>query len=463
VIPEQPGKILLQKTIYAERRYVKGHYRVAVERLLPEGLADGRVVEICDQPSPQDFAEVYGRREPKVGSPERLAFIGGLPGETVEVEVSWSLPRPGARRAKRMPAPLVRVTGVTVNSPMRVAPQCPVFGECGGCQLQHLSYSAQIEWKTGRVRQAVIAAGLAETSVLAAIGADEPWHYRNHMRFSVTRGGEAGLTAYGTHRVLPLSRCPIAASGINTALSLLTLPGAPAAHGSAERHRLTPPQLLIRYSEASGHMLLQPLPDQEIVGELAAEGIEVHSADMEETLRGISFRIRPSSFFQTNTEQANRMAELVLSYVPAGRGLRWVDAYCGVGTFARLIADQVGEVIAIEESASAVRDARWNLRDVDNVVLLQGKAEELLPGLSQTLDGLIIDPPRAGCRPPVLDALLTRRLPRIVYISCNPVTLARDLAYLSLAHSTYRVVSIQPLDMFPQTAHIESIALLEAR
>jgi 23S rRNA (uracil1939-C5)-methyltransferase len=212
-------------------------------------------------------------------------------------------------------------------------------------------------------------------------------------------------------------------------------------------------------------LVITPLlaaPLFELVGELAAAGIEVHSADMEETLGGISFRIRPSSFFQTNTEQANRMAELVLSYVPADRGLRWVDAYCGVGTFARLMADQIGEVIAIEESASAVRDARWNLRDVDNVVLLQGKAEELLPTLAQTLDGLIIDPPRAGCRPPVLNALLTRRLPRIVYISCNPATLARDLAYLSLAHSTYRVVSIQPLDMFPQTAHVESIALLEA-
>jgi 23S rRNA (uracil1939-C5)-methyltransferase len=463
VTSEQPGNISVQKTFHAELRYVKGHFRVAVERLLPDGLADGRVIEICDQPSPQEFADVYGRLEPKPGSPERLTFIGGLPGETIEVEVSWSLPRPGARRAKRVPAPLVRVTGVAVTSPMRVAPQCPVFGECGGCQLQHLSYSAQLEWKTGRVRQAIIAAGLAETTVLPAIGADEPWQYRNHMRFSVNREGQAGLTAYGTHRVLPLSRCPIAGRGINTALELLSLPSDPAAHRSAEWHRLTPPQLLIRHSESSRHMLLQPVPDQEIVGELAAAGIEVHSADMEETLRGISFRIRPSSFFQTNTEQANRMAELVLSYVPAGRGLRWVDAYCGVGTFARLMANQVGEVIAIEESASAVRDARWNLRDVDNVVLLQGKAEELLPELSQTLDGLIIDPPRAGCRPPVLDALLNRRLPRVVYISCNPATLARDLAYVSLAHSTYRVMSVQPLDMFPQTAHIESIALLEAR
>jgi 23S rRNA (uracil1939-C5)-methyltransferase len=296
-----------------------------------------------------------------------------------------------------------------------------------------------------------------------AIGADEPWHYRNHMRFSVTRQGEAGLTAYGTHRVLPLSRCPIAGGGINTALELLTISGSAAAPNGEERGKLAPPQLLIRYSDSSRQMLLQPVPEQEAIDGLAAAGIEVRAADMEETLGGVSFRIRPSSFFQTNTEQANRMAELVLSYVPESRQATWVDAYCGVGTFARLMSGQVGEVIAIEESASAVRDAHWNLRDVDNVSLLQGKAEELLPELPQRLDGLVIDPPRAGCRPPVLDALLTRRLPRIVYISCNPTTLARDLAYLCLAHPYYSVVSIQPLDMFPQTAHIESIALLEAR
>jgi 23S rRNA (uracil1939-C5)-methyltransferase len=305
-------------------------------------------------------------------------------------------------------------------------------------------------------------AGLAQALVLPAIGADEPWHYRNHMRFSVNRAGEAGLTAYRTHRVLPLSSCPIASSGINTALELLTGPGTTAAEGKAQRGRLTPPQLLIRYSESTRHMLLHPAPDEEMAGKLAAAGIEVRSSDMEETLGGMSFRIRPSSFFQTNTKQANRMAELVLSCIPSGRRLTWVDAYCGVGTFARLMADRVAEVIAIEESASAVRDARWNLRDVGNVSVLQGSAEELLPELPEALDGLVIDPPRAGCRPPVLDALLTRRLPRIVYISCNPTTLARDLAYLSVAHSTYRVVSIQPLDMFPQTAHIESIALLEA-
>ena len=135
---------------------------------------------------------------------------------------------------------------------------------------------------------------------------------------------------------------------------------------------------------------------------------------------GARFRIRPSSFFQTNTTQANRMAALVLEYLPAGPDVTLVDAYCGVGAFARLMAARAGTVLAIEESASAIRDARWNLREAPNVEIVQAKVEDVLPGMARRLDGLVIDPPRAGCQRPVLDALIARRVPRVVYVSCNP-------------------------------------------
>ncbi|MGO8950605.1 MAG: class I SAM-dependent RNA methyltransferase [Ktedonobacterales bacterium] len=437
------------------RRYIRGRYRVAVEKLGTDGLAYGPVIETSEQPSLAEIEELSGWSEPAARSPTTLSFIGGLPGEVVEIEVSWSLPQPraGRRAIRHMPPPVTRLITVIEPSPLRVAPRCAVFGECGGCQLQHLSYAAQLDWKTSRVLHAVSAAGLADVQVLPAIGAAVPWNYRNHMRFSVSRQGDAGLTARGTHRVLRLTSCPIAHQRINDVLELVV----------RQKRRLSPPQLVVRYSEASNHLLLQPAPDTEFGAELVAAGMELRQADMEESLGGRPFRIRPSSFFQTNTRQAERMAELVLAHVPAGRSLTWVDAYCGVGTFARLISEQVGEVVAIEESASAVRDARWNLRDVSNIVLLQGKVEELLPKVERRLDGLVIDPPRAGCRPPVLDALISRRLARVVYVSCNPDTLAEDLAYLCTAHPAYRVVSIQPLDMFPQTAHVETVTLLEAR
>jgi 23S rRNA (uracil1939-C5)-methyltransferase len=138
-----------------------------------------------------------------------------------------------------------------------------------------------------------------------------------------------------------------------------------------------------------------------------------------------------------------------------------VDAYCGVGTFALVLAKHVEKVIAIEESASAIKDAQWNLREVHNVEILKGKVEDILPPLAEQIDGLVVDPPRAGCQQVVLDALVQNPVSRVVYVSCEPATLARDLQILCHLHPTYYLQSVQPLDMFPQTAHIESVAILE--
>jgi 23S rRNA (uracil1939-C5)-methyltransferase len=286
---------------------------------------------------------------------------------------------------------------------------------------------------------------------MPAIGCESPWGYRNHMRFSVNWEGRPGLTARGSHRVLPLTACPLAHPRINDTLALL-----------AEDH-LARPQVVIRHGVATGQTLIQPQPTAEALARLHVAGLDVRDETIEEDMGGARFRIRPSSFFQTNTTQANRMAALVLEYLPAGPDVTLVDAYCGVGAFARLLAARAGTVLAIEESASAIRDARWNLRETPNVEIIQAKVEDVLPGMTRQLDGLVIDPPRAGCQRPVLDALIARRVPRVVYVSCNPTTLARDLATLCLRSDAYALVSVQPLDMFPQTAHIENIALLEAR
>jgi 23S rRNA (uracil1939-C5)-methyltransferase len=270
------------------------------------------------------------------------------------------------------------------------------------------------------------------------------------MRFAVNREGQVGLTARGTHRVLPLTSCPIAHPRINEALALLARGPQPW------------PQALVRYGVATGYILIQPAPAEQIRAALEAAGMEPRQEEMEEELGGALFRIRPSSFFQTNTGQANAMARLALAALPSGPDVTLVDAYCGVGVFARLMAGQAGRVVAIEESASAVRDARWNLRETSHVEVVEAKVEDDLPRRGERLDGLVIDPPRAGCQRPVLDALATRRPAVVVYISCDPATLARDLAYLCLTTGAYRLRSVQPLDMFPQTAHIETVVTLDA-
>jgi 23S rRNA (uracil1939-C5)-methyltransferase len=435
-------------------RLVIGSYLARVTGLTGDGLARAEVVETLSEPSEADFLAIYGPawlEKPELR--QRLttfSVTGGLPEELIEIEVTWSLPRPGRKRARHVPDPTTRLMRVIEAATMRVESRCAVFGVCGGCQFQSMAYSAQLAWKTGRVRDLLRGVGFNEPHVLDAIGCAEPWGYRNHMRFAVTREGQIGLTARGTHRVLPLSECPIADTHINGALAIL---------GRAPQPR---PQALVRYGVATGHLLIQPAPDEATQETLVAAGMELHVEDMEEELGGERFRIRPSSFFQTNTAQANVMARLALAALPAGPEVTLVDAYCGVGVFARLMAGQAGRVLAIEESASAVRDARWNLRDAPHVEVIQAKVEDDLPQRAEELDGLVIDPPRAGCQRPVLDALVARRPRVVVYISCDPTTLARDLAYLCLNSGAFRIRSVQPLDMFPQTAHIENVVTLDA-
>jgi 23S rRNA (uracil1939-C5)-methyltransferase len=435
-------------------RFIVGRYLARVEALEPDGLARAIATQPLAAPTEDDLRAVYGpawdARPELRQTTEVFRFIGGLPGELVELEVSWSLPRPGRKRARRTPPPVIRLTRVVEAAPLRVAPRCPVFGACGGCQLQQMAYPAQLAWKTARVRDLLCEVGFTQPPVLSAIGCEPPWNYRNHMRFSVDRDGRVGLTTRNTHRLIPLTNCPIAHPRINEALAALAQAPQPQ------------PQALVRYGVATGQMLMQPALQPQTRTSLEATSVDLRDETMEEELGGARFRIRPSSFFQTNTAQANVMAYLALAALPSGPAVTLVDAYCGVGVFARLMAERAGRVLAIEESASAVRDARWNLREAPQVEIVQAKVEDDLPQRAEPIDGLIIDPPRAGCQRPVLDALATRRPSVVVYISCDPTTLARDLAYLCLTTGAFRLRSVQPLDMFPQTAHIENIATLDA-
>jgi len=392
----------------------------------------------------------------------------GLPDEHVSIAVEAPpQPRPGRHRRHWKPhPPRVWITEILRPSPMRIQAPCPVFGTCGGCQLQHMQYAAQLTWKHDMVAQLLRTVGAFENPpLLVTVPCDIPWHYRNHMRFSVNRNGQPGLTARGSHHVLPLTACPIAAAPINRALAVLS---------QVPNER---PQVVLRCGTATGQLLMQPAPQPAVQERLAAVGLHIHTETMEEQLAGETYRIRPSSFFQTNTAQAEKMARMVLHGLldtdttthdmdapiseSGQRPLTVVDAYCGVGTFSLLLSRHVAKVIAIEESPSAIKDAQWNLREVPNVEILKGKVEDLLPALAPQLDGLVIDPPRAGCQQAVLDALIQHPVPRVVYVSCDPATLARDLDILCHRHPSYRLHSVQPLDMFPQTAHIECVAVLE--
>lgn len=324
-------------------------------------------------------------------------------------------------------------------SPDRVAPGCELFGRCGGCQLQHISYDAQIRAKESIVLEQLVRIGRFESPpVRPMVGAQDAWGYRNHVRFSTgNKYGDVGFISRRGRGLLKVEQCPIAEPWINEQL--------PAFQGKAAGLH----QVQFRYNRASGSWLVTP--------RVPGVGLETGQKSYIERLVSRDFQVSASAFFQVNTAQAEQMIRLIREGLPE-RGALLIDAFAGVGTFAVLLADRFEKVIAIEESNSAGRDSEVNTSDVPNVEFLVGKVEDVLPELDVVPDAVILDPPRAGCAPPVLAALVASRPGRVVYVSCNPATLARDLRVL--VDGGLRLESVTPLDMFPQTAHIECVSVL---
>ena len=365
-------------------------------------------------------------------SGDSLPIPLAIPGETVEVEV-----REGKRGAKS-----ATLTRVIHPSPHRVEPPCPHFGECGGCQWQHVTYSRQLEMKRGMLkRQLEEVGGIEDPYVTDTIPSPSKTGYRNHARFSVNREGKLGFTRAGTRRHLEIDRCLLMHDRINSVLSEL--------QGNGKGLR----QVSVRCGAGTGDLLVQPHLD---IPELDFESGQTYYT---ESLFGYPFRVSSPSFFQVNTPQAERMAaELRDRLHPTGDELL-ADAYGGVGTFAVLLAPYYKQIITLEESPSAIEDAIINCRPFPNVTVVKGKSEDVLPALDTRPDTVILDPPRTGCHPTVLEFLANLAPRKIAYVSCAPNTLARDLRILIAGG--YSLREAVPIDMFPQTHHVESISILE--
>ncbi len=365
----------------------------------------------------------------------------GVPGEEAIVQVE--------RRSKDYL--MGRVVEVLSPSPHRVQPLCPYFGTCGGCQWQHIDYAHQIEFKARIVAEQLRRIGKFQepalspvegAPVLPTIPAVEAWSYRNHARFSAgRRHGDLGFTTLLRRRFVPIDRCLIMHPWINDVLERLQ-------GKCAGLH-----QVAIRYGVKTGQALVHP--------SLEAIDPSVPSGQpwYEEELLGKRFRISGASFFQVNTLQAETLVDVVRQRLALEPHQVLLDAYAGVGTFAVLLAPYAKQVVAVEESSSAVADAVINQAGIDNIAFYEGKTEDVLPQLSERPDAAILDPPRVGCHPRALAAVLALAPARLVYVSCDPATLARDL--LALCNGGYRLLDVQPVDMFPQTYHIEVVATLE--
>lgn len=353
-----------------------------------------------------------------------------VPGERVEAVVD------------RVHADYLEASVQTVlePSPDRVAPRCALFGECGGCQLQHMAYPAQLAAKETVVREQLRRiGGLDDSVVQPAVGAAEPWGYRNHLRFSCGKKyGDVGFIHRRGRGLLTVESCPIADPWVSALL--------PALQGKGVGLH----QVQVRYSRETGSALIWPPLD--------GLGVATGQKSYVEELGGHRFDVSAAAFFQVNHGQAEQMLRLIREALPE-RGTLLVDAFAGVGTFAVLLADRFERVVAIEESVAAARNSAANLASTPNVEMRVGRVEDVLPFLERSPDAVILDPPRPGCHPEVLDAIARFRAGSVVYVSCNPASLARDLRIL--VDAGYRLDRVTPIDMFPQTGHIECVAKLE--
>ena len=364
----------------------------------------------------------------------RINVFGGIPGERVVARIVRY-----RRRRKRMVSGLVHE--VIEASPHRVPAPCRYFGACTGCQWQHVLYSHQLVLKRGYVERSFAdCPSLRETDIEPCIPAPSLYGYRNHARFTIRREGSPGFVNRITRRFVQTDECMLMTPGINRLADDLK--------GRAQETS----QLSIRYGINTADWLIQPaLKSSDIP-------LESGQSHYSEKLLGREFRIASPSFFQVNTEQAERLAELVGETLELSGRESVVDAYAGVGTFAILLAGFAKRIIAIEESAAAIRDAAANASGIENVEFIEGKTEDVLGSMETLPDAVILDPPRSGCHPTVLEALIRLAPERTVYVSCDPEALARDLDLL--VRGGLRIESVRPIDMFPQTHHVETVALL---
>ena len=364
-----------------------------------------------------------------------VEVTGGLPGEKVVVEVQ-----------KRFPERIVaKVVEVLEQAEERVVPECEYFLTCSGCQWQHASYDYQLQLKQARVQREIDKyQSLSQVVVAATIGSESQLGYRNHGRFTVGKkddGGKIGYINAVTRRFVKIDRCLLMNEQINKVLDL------------AQDNVAGQTQMAIRAGSNTDSMLIQPRMNLSHIGLVTGE------QHYEEEVRGFRFRVAASSFFQVNTSQLSRAIDEVRDLLDLDGTEVMVDAYCGVGVFTVLLAPYVRKIVGIEESASAIEDAGLNSKDILNIEFVEGKTEHILNTLNQHIDVLLLDPPRVGCHPDVLDSVVKLKPEKVLMVSCEPEAMARDLNLLC-STGTYNLETIRPVDMFPQTRHVETISML---
>lgn len=411
--------------------------------------------------------------------------FGPLPNERARVRIASVKP-------KYATAHLLHLTS---SSPERTVPFCPVFGTCGGCQVQHLAYAGQLAWKRDMVRSALARiGGFSEVEVRPVVGMVNPRNYRNKMSLVVDQASGTptiGFYQQRSHDVVPIDACPIVTPQLSAYIARFNdarVSAETAAAMKVARHivsrnasasgeavvTITTPQLSSEVERAAP-LLMRALPGA--VGLTNSYDLRSQNAimgrrqrvlqgrsEIEETIDGVTYRVSAASFFQVNVEIVSRIFGFMKGALEHPR--RIVDLYCGAGTFSLFFAKNGCQVYGVEENPQAVIEGEDNadLNGLEHWVRFRaGRVEDVVRSREAAMamreaDIVFLDPPRKGSDEVTLAAIAASHVPFIWYLSCDPATLARDLKFL--AANGYRLGIVQPFDMFPQTGHVETLVTL---
>lgn len=409
-----------------------------------------------------------------IGSIDGLKIFvsGALPGEMVEVEIVSS----------KKNCAQGQLLSILTPSPDRVKPPCPFFGACGGCQVMHASYTAQLSLKRQRVIDSLERiGGLYNLKVDPCLPSPTAFGYRNKIQLPVIWNQKTktiGLYRKQTHEIIPVDHCLIQCSqGEAILTTLIEKLSVPSVRYILIRNAVFKKEAMVifvtdgSYQQELTHFAKELMTNPVIKG--VVENINKRSDNVilsshfrtlagqgwiYETLLGKTFKITPAAFFQVNSPQTERLYETALQMSDIQSDEVVLDAYCGVGTLAIFAEEKAKDVIGIECVEQAVFAAKENatLNKAEKCRFLFGQAEKLIEQVGR-VDMVFLNPPRKGCAEELLKALLKKKPKKIVYISCDPATLSRDLARLS---EGYHIDHVQPIDMFPQTMHVETVVRL---
>lgn len=387
------------------------------------------------------------------------------------------------------------------QSPDRAEPSCPVYKQCGGCQLQHLSYDGQLRAKQKHVKEVMARIGKLENVIVhPVIGMKDPWRYRNKAQVPVgeREGGlVAGFYQERSHEIIDMDACLIQQemndAVVRTVKKICEKYRIPAynevTHKGVLRH------IMARYGAATQEVMvvlitrtaelphkkkivqeiIESVPNvKSIIQNINPKRTNVIMGDETKVLWGaeyiydyigdIKFAISARSFYQVNPEQTKVLYEKALAYAQLTGEETVIDAYCGIGTISLFLAKKAKKVYGVEVVPEAIEDAKRNaaLNSITNVEFAVGEAEAVIPKWYEQgirADCIVVDPPRKGCDETLLQTIIAMKPKRVVYVSCNPATLARDLRILE--DGGYQTLEVQPVDMFPHTAHVECCALIK--